>query len=127
MAAPEAFPTSPPPPAGDVAATDARGALRQRTDAREPERGAELESERARAAMRGDGASDAAAQSAEAEAVMAPSPASGGLEARRIAELDHIRALRDAGELEAARAALAAWRQRWPGAPVPDDLRPLAE
>lgn len=43
----------------------------------------------------------------------------------RQAQLEHIRALRDAGHTAQARDELDAFLARWPGYPLPDDLQPL--
>lgn len=116
--APEAFPA--PAPAADAPDVPADSAERS---ARLYERAAAVEAEAEATATQ-----QASEPMAAADAAMAP-PAgdSDALAARRDAELARIRVLRDAGELAAARAALAAWRQRWPGAEVPADLRALAE
>ncbi|GAB3726951.1 hypothetical protein GCM10028862_02870 [Luteimonas pelagia] len=116
--APEAFPA--PAPVADAPDVPADSAERS---ARLYERAAAVEAEAEATATQ-----QASEPMAAADAAMAP-PAgdSDALAARRDAELARIRVLRDAGELAAARAALAAWRQRWPGAEVPADLRALAE
>lgn len=43
----------------------------------------------------------------------------------RQAQLERIRALRDAGDNAQARAELDAFLARWPGYPLPEDLQPL--
>jgi resuscitation-promoting factor RpfA len=43
----------------------------------------------------------------------------------RQAQLERIRALRDAGHATQARDELEAFLERWPGYPVPEDLQPL--
>jgi len=54
-------------------------------------------------------------------------PASADSPEVRKAWLSRIRELLDEGKVDAARASLAEFHRRYPGAPLPDDLRPLLE
>lgn len=110
-AAPTAAPTAPAPTAetGAAEAEDAR--LRRQSAA----------SQRSF-----DQGRDAAAQAMPESAAAADEAGSRDAEAQlRQAQLARVRALRDAGHAAQARDELAAFLERWPGYPVPDDLQAL--